>query len=201
MAMNTIKIAILEPCILLRMGLETVLKKSNRFKPIIKIIQEDPNADYNNILCNMYDTIFIVDPICLGTKPRNRYNVPTSVKLIAFSHGGYNDSSYIGYDDVISQCMSLQNIIDIILNLQNKDERHIINTESNTLTSREREIVVCVVKGMTNKQIADNLYLSTHTVITHRRNISKKLQIHSTSGLTVYAIMNKLVDLNDIENK
>ena len=74
MAMNTIKIAILEPCILLRMGLETVLKKSNRFKPIIKIIQEDPNADYNNILCNMYDTIFIVDPICLGAKPRSRYN-------------------------------------------------------------------------------------------------------------------------------
>lgn len=201
MAMNTIKIAILEPCILLRMGLETVLKKSNRFKPIIKIIQEDPNADYNSILCNMYDTIFIVDPICLGAKPRSRYNVPNSVKLIAFSHGGYGDSTYSGYDDVISQCMSLQNIIDTILNLQNKDERHIINTESNTLTSREREIVVCVVKGMTNKQIADNLYLSTHTVITHRRNISKKLQIHSTSGLTVYAIMNKLVDLNDIENK
>lgn len=199
--MNTIKIAILEPCILLRMGLEAVLKKSNRFKPVIKIIQEEPNADYNNILCNMYDTIFIVDPVCLGSRPRNRYNVHNSTKLIAFSHGGYNDNSYVGYDDVISQCMNLQNITDVIINLQNKDERQSVTSEAGNLTSREREIVVCVVKGMTNKQIADTLYLSTHTVITHRRNISKKLQIHSTSGLTVYAIMNKLVDLNDIENK
>lgn len=199
--MNTVEIAILEPCILLRMGLEATLKKSNKFKPSIKIIQEEPNADYNNILSTLYDTIFIVDPICLGAKPRLRYNMPCSLKLVAFAHGGYNDSAYSGYDDVITPYMNLQNIADVILNLQNKEERQITNIESQTLTTREREIVVYVVKGMTNKQIADSLFLSTHTVITHRRNISKKLQIHSTSGLTVYAIMNKLVDLNDIENK
>ena len=52
---------------------------------------------------------------------------------------------------------------------------------------------------MTNKEIAGRLYLSTHTVITHRRNITKKLQIHSSSGLTIYAIMNKLVELDEIK--
>ena len=57
-----------------------------------------------------------------------------------------------------------------------------------------KEIVVCVVKGMTNREIADRLFLSTHTVVTHRRNIARKLQVHSASGLTVYAIVNKLVD-------
>ena len=67
------------------------------------------------------------------------------------------------------------------------------------VAQREREIIICVVKGMTNKEIAGQLYLSTHTVITHRRNISKKLQIHSPSGLTIYAIMNKLVELEDIK--
>ncbi|WP_308586608.1 LuxR C-terminal-related transcriptional regulator, partial [uncultured Porphyromonas sp.] len=51
---------------------------------------------------------------------------------------------------------------------------------------------------MTNKEIAEELFLSTHTVITHRRNIAKKLQIHSPSGLTIYAIMNKLVNLDEI---
>jgi two-component system response regulator NreC len=60
--------------------------------------------------------------------------------------------------------------------------------------------VVCVVKGMTNKEIAENLFLSIHTVITHRRNISKKLQIHSAAGLTIYAIVNKLVTLNDVKD-
>ena len=53
---------------------------------------------------------------------------------------------------------------------------------------------------MTNKAIADKLYLSIHTVITHRRNIAAKLQIHSAAGLTIYAIVNKLVDLSDIRD-
>ena len=52
---------------------------------------------------------------------------------------------------------------------------------------------------MTNKEIADELFISPNTVTTHRRNIVKKLDIHSASGLTVYAIMNKLVSLQDIE--
>ena len=68
------------------------------------------------------------------------------------------------------------------------------------LSAREREIIVCVVKGMTNKQIADVLCISTHTVITHRRNIAAKLQIHSAAGLTIYAIVNKLVELSEIKD-
>jgi regulator of cell morphogenesis and NO signaling len=52
---------------------------------------------------------------------------------------------------------------------------------------------------MTNKQIADKLCLSAHTVITHRLNISAKLQIHSTAGLIIYAIVNKLVELDDVK--
>lgn len=68
-----------------------------------------------------------------------------------------------------------------------------------TLSAREREIVVCVVKGLTNKQIADVLCISAHTVITHRRNIAAKLQIHSAAGLTIYAIVNKLVELSEIK--
>ena len=68
------------------------------------------------------------------------------------------------------------------------------------LSTREKEIIVCVVKGMTNKQIADALCISAHTVITHRRNIASKLQIHSAAGLTIYAIVNKLVELSEIKD-
>ena len=53
---------------------------------------------------------------------------------------------------------------------------------------------------MTNREIADRLFLSTHTVITHRRNIARKLQIHSASGLTIYAIVNKLVELGALNS-
>ncbi len=65
-------------------------------------------------------------------------------------------------------------------------------TES--ISDREKEIIVCLVQGMSNKEIAAQLFISVNTVITHRRNISRKLQIHSLAGLTIYAIANNLID-------
>lgn len=62
------------------------------------------------------------------------------------------------------------------------------------ISEREKEIIVCLVQGMSNKEIAAQLFISVHTVITHRRNISRKLQIHSLAGLTIYAIANNLID-------
>lgn len=62
-----------------------------------------------------------------------------------------------------------------------------------SLSEREKEIIVCVAKGMSNKEIAEELFLSVHTVTTHRRNIASKLQIHSSAGLTIFAIVNKLI--------
>lgn len=67
------------------------------------------------------------------------------------------------------------------------------------LSDREKDIIVCITKGMSNKEIADALFLSIHTITTHRRNISNKLQIHTTAGLIIYAIANKLVDIQDIQ--
>lgn len=87
-------------------------------------------------------------------------------------------------------------VIDLITSLLTADEREEVPGE---LTPRERDIIIGIVKGMTNKEIADELFISPNTVTTHRRNIVKKLDIHSASGLTVYAIMNKLVSLQDIE--
>jgi DNA-binding CsgD family transcriptional regulator len=66
------------------------------------------------------------------------------------------------------------------------------------LSDREKDILKCVARGMSNKEIADKLFLSIHTVTTHRRNITLKLQIYSPAGLTIYAIINKLVDIADI---
>ena len=68
-----------------------------------------------------------------------------------------------------------------------------------TLSDREKEIISCVARGMANKEIAEALCLSVNTVTTHRRNITKKLQIHTSNGLTIYAIVNKLVELQDIK--
>ena len=67
------------------------------------------------------------------------------------------------------------------------------------LTMREREIVVGIAKGLSNKEIAEELHVSVNTVMTHRRNIASKLQIHSPAGLTIYAIVTKLVDITEVQ--
>lgn len=72
------------------------------------------------------------------------------------------------------------------------------NPQLDALGEREKEIIKCVARGLSNKEIADELCLSVHTVATHRRNISSKLGIHSSAGLTIFAILNKLVDLPSV---
>lgn len=67
-----------------------------------------------------------------------------------------------------------------------------------TLSEREREVVGHIVRGLTNKEVAERLFISVNTVLTHRKNISRKLNIHSVSGLTIYAIVNQLVNLDEI---
>lgn len=69
---------------------------------------------------------------------------------------------------------------------------------SEVLSEREKEIVCCIVRGMTNKEVAEKLFISINTVLTHRKNISRKLDIHSVSGLTIYAIVNQLVNIEEI---
>ena len=70
---------------------------------------------------------------------------------------------------------------------------------ADTLSDREKEVIVEVVKGLSNKEIAENMFISVNTVMTHRRNISRKLNIHSPAGLTIYAIVNGLVKLDEIK--
>ena len=74
-----------------------------------------------------------------------------------------------------------------------------IGQNPDALSDREKDVIVSLVQGMSNKEIADHLCISTNTVITHRRNIARKLQIHSPAGLTIYAIVNGLVDISAVK--
>lgn len=87
----------------------------------------------------------------------------------------------------------MANVADTVVD---PEEEH--DPQLEVLSEREKEIVRYVALGMSNKEIADRLYLSVHTVTTHRRNLSSKLDIHSPAGLTIFAILHNLVDLNDI---
>lgn len=70
--------------------------------------------------------------------------------------------------------------------------------DTQELTQREREIVAAIAQGLGNKQIADKLCVSVHTVTTHRRNICAKLDIHSPAGLTIYALIHGIINIEEI---
>ena len=74
-----------------------------------------------------------------------------------------------------------------------------VGQQSDALSDREKDVIIALVQGMSNKDIADHLFISVNTVITHRRNIARKLQIHSPAGLTIYAIVNGLVDISSVK--
>jgi DNA-binding NarL/FixJ family response regulator len=86
----------------------------------------------------------------------------------------------------------------VILRKLEKQVRSLIKPDPATnqpeeISEREKDVLKLVAVGMTNKEIAEKLYISSHTVITHRKNITSKLGIKTIAGLTVYAIIHKLV--------
>ena len=72
-------------------------------------------------------------------------------------------------------------------------------SEGEALSAREKEILVSVAQGLLNKEIADRFNISIHTVISHRKNITRKTGIKTAPGLTVYALLNNLIDINTFE--
>ena len=88
---------------------------------------------------------------------------------------------------------------DVTKNISDMVFKGSLGQDSETLSDREKDVIISLVQGMSNKEIADHLCISTNTVITHRRNIARKLQIHSPAGLTIYAIVNGLVDISSVK--
>ncbi|WP_106830732.1 response regulator transcription factor [Parabacteroides pacaensis] len=200
---HLLKAAIAEPSVIIRNGLETVLKKLPGLK-LTLIDIPDMQHLYESLKLNRPD-LLIVNPAFLGcfSLPLLKEECECShTKCIALLYSSAEQILLKPYDEVIHLHDDEEQICHKLVHCSKMfDNENDCNDEQQCLSIREKEIVICVVKGMTNKEIAEKLYLSTHTVITHRRNIARKLQIHSASGLTIYAIVNKLVQLDDIKDR
>ncbi len=196
---KNLRITIAEPSEVIRIGLESMLKRLTQYKITINNVKEDFSeltADAQVAASDLY----ILSPLLCGMHMENIL-LPEGAKTLAIVGQNYNASLFRFYGGVLNifalTSEELQEQIEILMHTPQLEDGSLA-ADPESLTPREREIIICVVKGMTNKEIAQQLFLSAHTVITHRRNISKKLQIHSASGLTIYAIVNKLVALEEI---
>lgn len=194
-----VHIVIAEPSIIIRSGLSSVLKRI----PVLNIdVAEIGNLSSLPTQLRRYrPDILIVNPMLFGafslSQIKSDADVP-QLKVVALLMALANNDILKQYDECFSVNDSPEVIREKLNRLVNSEEKRVNRQE---LSSREKEIIGCVVKGLTNKQIADLLCLSTHTIMTHRRNIANKLQIHSPAGLTIYAIVNKIVEINDIKGE
>lgn len=197
---DTLKIAIAETSTIIRSGVTVVLKRIPGMK--VQPIEITTTESLYDCLRVYKPDILIINPAFCGffdlLKFREEFR-SSRIKYISLVCSVLDQSLLKNYDESVTIYDDLDMLngkLNRLLNTPVVEEQ----AEQDALSCREKEIIICVVKGMTNKEIADELFLSAHTVITHRRNISRKLQIHSSAGLTIYAIVNKLVELQDIKN-
>lgn len=192
-----IKIAVAEPSLIIRSGLFAVLGRLSTLS--IQVVEITDFVTLTETLRKQEPDILIVNPALLGLYTLQQIRADqqfSSLRCVALLNNLSDERLTNGYDATISLYDSAETIKDKLLEVIALEDE---SADREQLSAREREIIVCVVKGMTNKQIAEQLFISTHTVITHRRNIASKLQIHSPAGLTIYAIVNKLVELDQIK--
>jgi len=195
---NNIKIVIAENSLIFRSGISAVLK---RLSDYTFSINEVSNMDAFMLFSRLHrPEIAIINPLFLGGVSIANYKRDNpDTKVVALVSGYFDNKTLADFDGSISIFDDLDTVNDTIssvLHIEEDDD----NIETEQLSQREKEIIRCVVKGLTNKAIAEKLSISIHTVITHRRNISKKLQIHSSAGLAIYAIVNKIVEIQNIKS-
>ena len=198
---EVIRIAIAETSVIIRGGLTAALKRlpNAKVQPI-ELLSAEALHDCLRTQC---PEMLIVNPTFGDYFDVNKFREEVSdkkIRLIALVTSFVDASLLSKYDESISIFDDLETLSKKIAGLLDMSSAEDEVDSQDALSQREKEIVICVVKGMTNKEIAEKLFLSIHTVITHRRNISKKLQIHSAAGLTIYAIVNKLVTLSDVKD-
>ena len=99
------------------------------------------------------------------------------------------------FQTIIQITDSHQTILDAIEDISKDDSKHKTSHEKELLSEREIQVLEQLVHGLSNKEIADKLHISTHTVISHRKNITQKTGIKSQSGLTIYALSNRIISL------
>ena len=198
---ETIKrILIIEPSVVVAEGFRHIV--DNLAEYTVTGILQDLGEDMETTLDDYDADLLVVDPAIFDTRTRsggkdlikNWINVPV-IALITNAMDASLISAYDGAIYLTDKSDEIEQKLSATMRSNPSDQRG----DGEELSAREKEILVCVAKGLLNKEIADHFNISIYTVITHRKNITRKTGIKTVAGLTVYALLNNLIDMNTME--
>lgn len=198
---DQIKIVICEPSYIIRSGIWHALRRISGLR--FQIHEMNSLEMLQNHMKLHLPQLILVNPTlgCHAHIPAFREDPSMKgVKFMALESALLDRNILNFYDGMLSLFDSQEAIQEKIEKLLELEDQESEADGTDALSQREKEVLTLVVKGMTNKEIAQELFLSAHTVISHRRNIARKLEVHSTAGLTIYAIVNKLVTLDEVKS-
>ena len=190
--MRRYRIAIVEPSVIIAQGVASILRSSGEADVVA--IYPTLRAYADRLSVKDVEVVVVGSQVAVGAQLRSELQGVAVVLL----------STTVVDEDVLRQVDGVINIYDDETTLMRKLRTAVEQGETNPysdshdLSERERDVLILVAKGMANKEIADRLNISIHTVMSHRKNITHKTGIKSVAGLTVYALLNNLLDQSDV---
>jgi len=183
-----LRLLIVEPSEVIAKGMQAVLQNQSQFKVL------EPETTVTNIsgrIVMAHADVVLINPTVIDSPEQVRGEHHAAVVALVYQY--VQPAVLRRYDAVVDindhRSIIVETLAGAVPGSQTDSAHH--NYE---LSKRETAVLVELAKGKTNKEIADTLNVSVHTIISHRRNIIQKTGIKSVAGLTVYAMMHNLVD-------
>ncbi len=190
---KSFKIVFSEKSEIIAEGFLSILKSHN---PVIQIIRLENLAVIEDYCMHHNVDLIVINPSLIINMEkvftRFRKNNP-EISILALTYQLLSEEHEKLFDEAIYITDSYHNIAEKIHRTANT--KHCEESHNDDLTDRELDVLKAITKGLSNKEIADHLNISIHTVISHRKNITEKTGIKSISGLTIYAISQKIIPL------
>lgn len=178
-------------------GLAEIIDGMAQFDVVMRL--DNPERLSERIL-STDGNLLIINPLLLGYQNRSFLaqlgKEHPNVTLIALVTSYLDHAMLTPYSGVIEINDTRAKIISKMNEFTQSETTK--STDDVELSKRETDVLVAVAKGMMNKEIADQMNISIHTVISHRKNITRKTGIKSISGLTVYALLNNLISEDEL---
>ena len=216
--MAKIKVLIADNSFLIREGLRSIITGSDALRlageaDTTEVIQEKLCICRPDVLVIDYTSLFFsIDDIraihqkfprlniLAITNPQSRVVISKAIENGVLSHLLKD----CGKEEIIEAILATAKgekffcgkILDTVLKEKDVPVSEGVSCDGVKLSGREVEIIQLVAEGMSNKEIAEKIFLSVHTVTTHRKNIMSKLGVNNTAGLVMFAIRENLIETN-----